>query len=65
MKRNTFEPKLAASFNLGWNKFLIRGSSEWDAREWEREKRGCCLLSYGTIEDSKRSLGRSSGKRMN
>lgn len=61
----TFDPLLAASWNHGDGTYIIRGSQEWDQREWQREKRGCLLLSYGTIYESDRTNGRSSGRRMN
>ena len=60
----SFDPFLAASFKNRDNTYLVRGTPEWDLREWEREKAGCTMLSYGTIYESEQSGGYSSRPRM-
>ena len=41
------------------NRILIRGTPEWDARETTRYENNCGLLSFGTIEDSLATNGKS------
>lgn len=43
---------------------LVRGTAAWDARELIREKTGCRLLSYGTLERSIATKGQSSKGRL-
>jgi hypothetical protein len=63
-KKSPFDPKLAASVVRPDGTLINRAldTEEWDAREFEREKAGCIVTSYGTVlesEDSKPGRGRS------
>ena len=63
-KKTPFDPKLAASVVRSDGTLINRAleTEEWDAREWEREKVGCFITSYGTVlesEDTKPGKGRS------
>lgn len=40
-------------------KLLLRGSPEWDRREYQRFMVGCSLLSFGTVYDSNKTNGTS------
>lgn len=39
---------------------LIRGTKGWNNREEARQRAGCLLISFGSVEDSLRTNGKSS-----
>ena len=44
-------------------KYLIRGTPEWDDREESRVKAGLTLTSYGSVQESLRTNGKSAKHR--
>lgn len=59
----TYPSEIPPFFNEK-GKPLIRGTEAWDARELAREKSGCNLLSYGTLNEALATKGGSSKARL-
>ena len=50
---------IAESFRTGPSTYLIRGSAEWDNREMIRLQNGAQCVSFGSIQSSAETNGRS------
>jgi hypothetical protein len=52
-KHDTYDKGLADSFLLPNGRMLWRGTLQWDLRELERYRRGCCCISLGSLVGQK------------